>query len=237
MHCSTALRPVALLSALNMTHSAPLTRCVFEDSVSSALLMRTRFDAKLTKALDGLPAKLFSISRTEVVPIYQPEQHDAPEDLIRAAAFTGRGDEETVPKLYRNYDKKIVDRIGDVREHVATIDIDEDSSHQLRRSQADRAGGFAVPYMLAVDQLLLLTDHSQGGSTKVAIVEAGHVQELISGASRGLSYDSCSQLALPFDRMDDSALKKVHEEADVLRKIGERLKKDESEIEQQDDEE
>jgi hypothetical protein len=88
--------------------------CVFENAVSYELLARLGAVPRVLEALDALPSKvlvLCSGQPTEpgVAPAGQLETRVAEVvTSIERATFTGKGDKDTVPTLYRDYVARIV---------------------------------------------------------------------------------------------------------------------------------
>jgi hypothetical protein len=88
--------------------------CVFENAVSYELLARLDAVPRVREALDALPSKVLVLRSGQ-----HTEQGVAPAGLletrvadvvssIERATFTGKGDKDTVPTLYRDYVARIV---------------------------------------------------------------------------------------------------------------------------------
>jgi hypothetical protein len=88
--------------------------CVFEDAVSHELLARLGAVPRVREALDALPSKVLVLrSGRPSEPCAAPtgELADRVERVvarIAGATFTGKGDKDTVPALYREYVTRIV---------------------------------------------------------------------------------------------------------------------------------
>jgi len=88
--------------------------CVFEDAVSHELLARLGAVPRVREALDALPSKVLVLrSGRPTEPCVAPigELADRVERVvarIAGATFTGKGDKDTVPALYREYVTRIV---------------------------------------------------------------------------------------------------------------------------------
>ena len=88
--------------------------CVFEDAVSHELLARLGAVPRVREALDALPSKVLVLRsgrRTEPCVAPTGELADRVERVlarIAGATFTGKGDKDTVPALYREYVARIV---------------------------------------------------------------------------------------------------------------------------------
>ena len=98
--------------------------CCFEGAVSDELLARLRSYPKLRTVLDTLPPKMLSLaSDRPATPVVSEEtslaiREETVIERIRRATFTGAGDKETVPDLYRAYVASIVgalqNTLGDI---------------------------------------------------------------------------------------------------------------------------
>eukprot|EP00900_Chrysochromulina_parva_P001866 jgi/Chrpa1/11680/Chrysochromulina_OHIO_Genome00022100-RA len=88
--------------------------CVFENAVSYELLARLGTVPRLREALDALPPKVLVLrsglpTEPGVAPAGQLETRvDEVVASIERATFTGKGDKDTVPALYREYVVRIV---------------------------------------------------------------------------------------------------------------------------------
>jgi len=88
--------------------------CVFENAVSYELLARLGAVPRVLEALDALPSKVLVLRSGQptepgVAPAGQLETRVAEVvSSIERATFTGKGDKDTVPTLYRDYVARIV---------------------------------------------------------------------------------------------------------------------------------
>ena len=82
--------------------------------MSGELLVRLNANPKVAELLDKLPSKMLSIAsdrKAEVVSLNTTglleTRVDQVSQLISSATFTGKGDKETVPRLYKEYVERI----------------------------------------------------------------------------------------------------------------------------------
>ena len=94
--------------------------CVFEDAVSHELLARLGAVPRVREALDALPSKVLVLrSGRPTEPCVAPtgelaERVERVLTRIAGATFTGKGDMDTVPALYREYVTRIVGAVQPV---------------------------------------------------------------------------------------------------------------------------
>jgi len=90
--------------------------CVFEDAVSGELLARLEAFPRMAEALGTLPPKVLALAGGSVQPA-EPQvgelagRVDRVVARITQATFTGSGDRDTVPDLYKNYVAQIADAL------------------------------------------------------------------------------------------------------------------------------
>eukprot|EP00966_Prymnesium_polylepis_P250010 5779347-Prymnesium_polylepis.1 len=105
-------------------------RCVFENAVSSEVIVRLSAYPKMRAVLDKLPPKVLSLASgrpTEAVELATGELDSRVERVvgrIQKATFTGKGDKESVPALFQSY----VERIAGVLQKTLAFVSDDDSA-------------------------------------------------------------------------------------------------------------
>jgi hypothetical protein len=179
--------------------------CVFENAVSYELLARLRKVPRVREALDALPSKVLvlrsgHLTEPGVAPTGQLETRVADVvSSIERATFTGKGDKDTVPALYREYVARIVGAVTSVLALAAgsaTVALAEPLP------QVDAPA--AWPLRLAEGQPLLLLSwqgNGAGGGPRFGVVDAtgGRVAAAVMGGDDAeLAYDRCSQAVLPW---------------------------------------
>jgi Ran GTPase-activating protein (RanGAP) involved in mRNA processing and transport len=180
--------------------------CVFENAVSYELLARLRTVPRVREALDALPSKVLVLrsglpTKPGVAPTGQLETRVAEVvSSIERATFTGKGDKDTVPALYRDYVARIV---GVVQSVLATSGSGTAAPVELPPlPQVDAPA--ASPLRLAEGQPLLLLSwqgNGAGGGPRFGVVDAtgGRVAAAVMGGDDAeLAYDRCSQAVLPW---------------------------------------
>ncbi|KOO27955.1 hypothetical protein Ctob_003240, partial [Chrysochromulina tobinii] len=179
--------------------------CVFENAVSYELLARLRVVPRVREALDALPSKVLVLRSGQptepgVAPIGQLETRVAEVvSSIERATFTGKGDKETVPALYREYVGRIV---GVVTSVLALASGSAMAAPAEPLPQVDAPA--AAPLRLAEGQPLLLLSwqgSGTGGGPRFGVVDAtgGRVAAAVTGVDDAeLAYDRCSQSLLPW---------------------------------------
>ena len=89
-------------------------RCCFEGGVSGELLVRLSVYPRMKAELDKLPPKLISLASGRAPEPVELSHSDVWQRMqqvtesIEQAAFTGKGDKETVPALYKSYVEGVV---------------------------------------------------------------------------------------------------------------------------------
>ena len=179
--------------------------CVFENAVSYELLARMRTVPRVRAVLDALPSKvlvLHSGKATEpgVAPAGQLETRVADVvSSIERATFTGKGDKETVPALYREYVGRIV---GVVQSVLALQYVDRSVAPVGPPPQVDAPAALALRFAGGQPLLLLSWQGSgAGGGPRFGVVDAtgGRVAATVTGGDDAeLAYDRCSQAVLPW---------------------------------------
>ena len=88
-------------------------RCCFESGVSSELLVRLSVYPRMKAELDKLPPKLISLASGKAPEPVELSHSDVWQrvqqvvESIEMATFTGKGDKEVVPALYKGYVEKV----------------------------------------------------------------------------------------------------------------------------------
>jgi Ran GTPase-activating protein (RanGAP) involved in mRNA processing and transport len=179
--------------------------CVFENAVSYELLARLRKVPRVREALDALPSKVLVLrsglpTEPGVAPTGQLETRVADVvSSIERATFTGKGDKDTVPALYREYVGRIV---GVVQSVLALASGSATVAPEEPLPQVDAPA--ASPLRLAEGQPLLLLSwqgNGAGGGPRFGVVDAtgGRVAAAVMGGDDAeLAYDRCSQAVLPW---------------------------------------
>jgi Ran GTPase-activating protein (RanGAP) involved in mRNA processing and transport len=181
--------------------------CVFENAVSYELLARLRAVPRVREALDALPPKALVLrsglpTEPGVAPAGQLETRVAEMVAsIERATFTGKGDKDTVPALYREYVGRIV---GVVQSVLALVSGGSMVAPAELPPLPQVDAPAASPLRLAEGQpLLLLTwqGSDAGGGPRFGVVDAtgGRVAAAVTGGDNAeLAYDRCSQAVLPW---------------------------------------
>ena len=92
--------------------------CCFESSISSELLVRLHANPKMRAALANLPHKMIALSSekdAQSVDLDAMRLEGRVEDtvtLLQRATFTGKGDSETVPALYKGVRRHRIEYAG-----------------------------------------------------------------------------------------------------------------------------
>jgi hypothetical protein len=179
--------------------------CVFENAVSYELLARLRTVPRVREALDALPSKVLVLrsghpTEPGVAPTGQLETRVAEVvSSIERATFTGKGDKDTVPALYREYVARVV---GVVTSVLALASGSATAALAEPLPQVDAPA--ASPLRLAEGQPLLLLSwqgSGAGGGPRFGVVDAtgGRVAAAVFGGDEfELAYDRCSHAVLPW---------------------------------------
>jgi hypothetical protein len=179
--------------------------CVFENAVSYELLARLRVVPRVREALDALPSKVLVLRSGQptepgISPTGQLETRVAEVvSSIERATFTGKGDKDTVPALYREYVGRIV---GVVTSVLALASGSAMAAPAEPLPQVDAPA--AAPLRLAGGQPLLLLSwqgSGTGGGPRFGVVDAtgGRVAAAVTGGDDAeLAYDRCIQSVLPW---------------------------------------
>ena len=94
-----------------------LYRCVFQSAVSAELIVRLGADPRLRDALDAMPPKMISLSSgrpSAAVAADASSLENRVEQVVarlESATFTGKGDREVVPRLYKEYASRLADSL------------------------------------------------------------------------------------------------------------------------------
>ena len=181
--------------------------CVFENAVSYELLARLGAVPRVREALDALPSKVLVLRSGQptepgVAPTGQLETRVAEVVAsIERATFTGKGDKDTVPALYREYVVRIVSVVQSVFALVSGgAMVAPAKLPPLPQVEAPAASALR----LAEGQPLLLLSwqgSGAGGGPRFGVVDAtgGRVAAAVTGGDDAeLAYDRCSQAVLPW---------------------------------------
>ena len=188
-------------------------RCCFESGVSGEVIWRLEAYPKMRDELERLPPKVLCLrSDAEATPVELRVDHskldsrvDEVVQSIQRATFTGKGDKDKVPALYKDYVQRIADMLVRTLSLLpASFAAKEDATSLLPLPAVSTPP--APPLRLMAGQLVLVLPEgnaSRGsggeGSTHFGVVsEAGHVSLTIASGEAELSYDPCVQAVLPW---------------------------------------
>ena len=209
--------PVSICAALDFLYNARAYDdrgwCCFEDAVSDEML--ARLSPKMREALSALPAKKLVLERGQA-PICAPDtaewvdnRFETIQGRITSATFTGKGDKQTVVRMYREYAERIVNALLPV-----LVLQQEQRVEELAPLPDMDLEPITQQLLYAPGQLVLLADMSLGtvGSTGACVTKA------LTGDVVELSFDACRQAVLPWRRLKfgwDKALQ--HDVAELRR--------------------
>jgi hypothetical protein len=188
---------------------------VFESAVSSKLITVVFKEyPRMRDTLDVLPPKLLRLSSTRSaepvdLDMLLEQSVETVEASIERATFTGKGDKQTVTKLYKDY----VERIARVLTTLLTIAPHADGARPAAMVPPPQVAlSPVVPLRLAAGQLVLALSSNHRDTELGEVAEDGlRVTRVFSGNTVELSIDSCSQTVLPWrppadDSSGDAAL-------------------------------
>ena len=200
--------------------------------MSSELIVRLSASPKLRGIIDALPPKVLSLSASgPTAPVdWKAESLETRvEDIqsrIERATFTSKSDKSNVVRLYKDYVARIATAL------LKTTALSEAAVQETRALPPIPAVSLpdTTAVQLADGQLLL--SFAEGGSTRFGVVAGGRVNLTLAGGDAELSFDRCSQQALPwrpsFAPGWEAALRS---EVEALRPLGERCTKLDAELE------
>ena len=164
--------------------------CCFEDVVSTELLIRLYAFPRMREALSVLSPKLLALSSTsDALPVDVTEEPleqrvERATARISKATFTGKGDKEVVPQLYKNY----VGRIADALQQTLAVASAADALQELPPLPVV-AAPFDGELPIEVFETL------RAWHTQVLRVQHAHIRDALSGRLLN-TLDDCVPIAL-----------------------------------------
>ena len=200
--------------------------------MSSELIVRLSASPKLRGIIDALPPKVLSLSASgPTAPVdWKAESLETRvEDIqsrIERATFTSKSDKSKVVRLYKDYVARIATAL------LKTIALGEAAVQETRELPPIPAVSLpdTTAVQLADGQLLL--SFAEGGSTRFGVVAGGRVNLTLAGGDAELSFDRCSQQALPWRPSFAPGWEAVlRSEVEALRPLGKRCTQLDAELE------